>query len=57
LRLLSVDDILGIVLLICTPKFTTCKTALIHLRERLKKPANRLKLRPQYIDFSCLDPI
>ena len=22
-----------------------------------KKPANRLKLRPQYIDFSCLNPV
>jgi hypothetical protein len=27
------------------------------MRQTYKKPANRLKLRPQYIDFSFLNPV
>jgi hypothetical protein len=29
----------------------------IHQQGRIKTPANRLKLRPQYIDLSCLNPV
>ena len=36
---------------------TTCTIALIHQQVRIKKPANRLKLRPQHIDLSSLNLI
>ena len=37
------------------PMLTICRITLIYQRGRLKKkPANQWKLRPQYIDLSCL---
>ena len=57
LRLWSVDDISGIVVIIWTQCSRFLGSPSFINEVDSKKPANRLKLRPQYIDFSCLNPV
>jgi hypothetical protein len=51
-----VEDNSAIAVMILDPILTMFRIALILNEADSKKQANRIKIIPQYIDFSCLDP-
>jgi len=57
LELWSVLDISGIVVMIWIQYSRFSWSPSFINKAGSQKPANRLKIRPQYIDFSCLNPV